>query len=72
MLSLEHCGKQLEKYGKKYTDQQIEEIRKKLHLFADIQINHSKTSKNDDLKETEFIQPTLSVTEPLPQALNAE
>ena len=52
MLSIEHCRKQLEKYGKKYTDYQIEEIRDKLYLFANVQINHSKTSKSDDLKET--------------------
>jgi len=30
MLSIEHCRKLLENYGKKYTDHQIQEIRKKL------------------------------------------
>jgi len=51
MLSIEHCRKLLEKYGKKYTDQQIQEIREKLYLFADIQINHTKTSKGDDVAD---------------------
>ena len=34
MLSIEHCRQQLEKYGKKYTDQQIEEIRDKLYQIC--------------------------------------
>jgi len=47
MLSIEHCRKRLEKYGKKYTDEQINQIRDKLYFFADLQINHSKEKKDE-------------------------
>ena len=42
MLSIEHCRKRLEKYGKKYTDDQIREIRDALYLFAKCQIKDMK------------------------------
>jgi hypothetical protein len=47
MLSIEHCRKTLEKNGKKgLTNQQVEEIRKTLYLFADIQLHHSHIKKD--------------------------
>jgi len=34
MFSIEHCRKKLEKYGKKYTDEQVKDIRELLYFFA--------------------------------------
>ncbi len=34
MLSIEHCKKRLEQYGRKYTDEQVKEIRDLLYFFA--------------------------------------
>lgn len=48
MLSIEHCRKKLEKYGKKYSDEEVEQIREKLYFFADIQINHSNNGKHEE------------------------
>lgn len=37
MLSIKHCKNQLEKYGKKYTDKQVKEIREFLYQLAELQ-----------------------------------
>ena len=36
MLSIKECKRTLEKYGEKYTDQQVKEIRDLLYTFANI------------------------------------
>lgn len=46
MLSIEHCRKRLEKYGKKYSDEQIKEIRDTLYKFAECQINDNNAREN--------------------------
>jgi hypothetical protein len=41
MLSIEHCRKKLEKYGEKYTDEEIIAIREQLYILADVEVNHT-------------------------------
>lgn len=47
MLSIEHCRKKLEKYGKKYTDEEIREIREILYRFATCQLKDLKSGRYD-------------------------
>ena len=46
MLSIEYCRKKLEKNGKKYTDEEIYSIRKKLYALAEITFDHLEKHKN--------------------------
>ena len=48
MLSIEHCREKLEKYGKKYSDDQIREIRKTLYKLAECQIHDNNTREQNE------------------------
>ncbi len=49
MISIEQCRKKLEKYGKKYSDEQILEIRDQLYLIAKHQLKDLKEGRYDEL-----------------------
>jgi len=51
MLSIEHCRKRLEKYGKRYSDEQIREIRDTLYKFAECQINDNNAREKSGDKQ---------------------
>ena len=50
MLSIEHCKKRLEKYGKKYTDEQVKEIREFLYQLAELQKKDYESRDNNKIE----------------------
>jgi len=45
MLSIEYCRKKIEKNGRKYTDEEVYLIRRKLYALAKITYKHLNKSK---------------------------
>lgn len=52
MISIEQCRKKLEKYGKKYSDEQILEIRDTLYQIAKHQLKDLKEGRYDEISKT--------------------